>query len=396
VIEHLWAVIGKSPMPVAIAIECLRPQRVTPIVTEEAAVEQLLRTYPGIVWSNPVVIDGFDPVMAATELRSADLQPGDLLWGPGTTPMNIEVVNRWTLDQATKWGDNDCRRWYLPARGGVLLPDIGAGVNVADALVRAQNDGADVLCTLEGLCGLSRLPAGSVPRWSRQVDANFGSPFQAAQLTPLVLRVLRLHRIPPAEITNAVGNGGRRGDLLEAVAFHLVANILRSLAASGSVVAPTTVSLGVKAAPPGQDTVTELDVVIQSGPLLTNISCGAVKQTSFKTKFMEAKERAQQVGGSEARALLFCHRTTLTSAKQVPTRPAALQEARADRVKLDVGEAYGSSGSRFGICRLDEIFAARQKKQVEAVLADPVSASESNQIPGLQQFVDFVRNSVYR
>ncbi len=393
VVEHLWTLIGKGPIPVAIAIECLQPERVTPIVTTPTAVEQLRRAFTWVNWNEPVVIDGFDPVAAADQLRVANLAPGDLFWGPGTTPMNIEVVNRWTLEQATTWDRKDHRRWYLPARGGELLPDVGKEVQVSAALAAAVGQSLDVLCTLDGLCSLSQLPVGTTVTTSRHEQVPTPSPFTVADLARHVADLVALQPAQFRGIRAATSAGGRRGDLLEAVVFHLVLEILNSEHRARRVVAPTTVSLNVKASDLGLQ-VTELDVVIQSGPLLTNISCGATQQTVFKTKFMEAKERAQQIGGSESRAHLVCHRTSTTRGGAVPRRGDTLAEAAADRSRLSVSERYGTSGARFGMCRLDELFAGRSARQVEAVLADPVAHEAS--IPGLGEFVAFVRNSVYR
>ncbi len=389
--EHLWMLIGKSPIPIAIAIECLRPTRVTPIATDPSAVDQLRTAYPWVAWTPTVVVDGFEPNRAGETLREAGLEPGDLFWGPGTTPMNIEVVHRWTLDQATTWGDNEFRRWYLPARGGVLLPDTGPEVRVADGLAAAIRDRVDVLCTLDDLLTLSRLPPGSVVRSARQVTPPDASPYDPDLLCQPVVDLLEFQPANPATIQSAtIGGGGTRGDLLEAVVFHLVVKILDGVRSS----LPTTVSLNVVAAPPGQPPVVELDVVIQSGPLLTNISCGAVQQNVLKLKSMEAQQRAQQMGGSEARACLVGQRTNLTAAGGVPQRHSIVSEDSPEqRRRLGIVEDWGSSGARIGLCRLDELFASRDPADVRSGLQDPVAQAPS--IPGLAEFVAFVRNSVF-
>ena len=413
--------------PVVYGLVALSPASVTFVVTKDSKplVRQVLQRVrrSGVALDGnaveSVVVEPDDPASIRRELEEhfayEHERRGDLLFGGGTTVMNVVAASVWSVQHSDSGSrsDPEYRQWYLPARGSQLLSPSG--------------DRIDLRAAFPGIDQLVKSAAPEQSRWEPEADEWLGratppgvgpaQPWSAdshvGAVTELVVALLsrvedkswknndwlkgRLGTAfdesdwtpDPQQVSKDRLAGWRRGKALELVTFALVARRVHQLtsaprARSGSVAPEVLRNLSVNRLKKGRKpaTVTELDVVVRSGPRFTLFSCGVeggVRQAPLVKKLAEAERRSKQFGGSEARSVLVWWRSPDRGRPARNNKPAQrvgwnipkdMSSAASESRNMMDNAGINALGNHVAVA-LGEFFARRDKESIRETVEDP-------------------------
>lgn len=364
--RRLWMPVGTSPHPMVIGLACLEPHVVVPIVTKQTR-ETLTRVaglFDRVRFEPAVVVAPDDPAQIAAALReNATLRkPAHLLYGGGTTPMNVELAERWLVSSAAVRG---ARKWYLAERSSRLLSDDGLRVPTGSATRHVLGD-------VQALVQLAMPQWRLIPARSSKVP---GKP-TALPADPPIDALLRLL-------------GGLKsqssGELLEDVVEGLLLRILRQIPSPYPKVLSRNVELADrKLARTGANRSAEIDLTIFSSTRFTAVSCGVnTAQAPLSHKFHEARDRAS-FGGSEGRSLTVVHRSSLTD------RSAYVTAMDNQRRQLRVNNR--SERDRHHLVGIGELLPSWDRASAESLFQDPVEALGAS--PAGRRLLAFLRSCI--
>ena len=303
---------GESPLPVCQALRTLDATEVVIIHgTNESKwtagrVKEYCKTELEIQEDeiHLVEIDPFHPykieksIFDAYESKADLLDNSSLVFGPGTSAMNVMVHDVWRSKKGNQWGSG--QSWYVQALPPQLLPT-DQTLNKQAMLIKSTGLSSEKLIRLH-------IPEEHEHKVSPLKRAIPQMPEEVVRQVENCLYLGKdLNQATQEFLNNAIGLRGR-GEFLEVVIFEVMRKNLEKVEVSHSVKTTT-----------GGQNVLEMDVLLRNeeGDACIWISChtSASKDTlstEFRKKYFEAKANAERLSGKESRSITIVSRSSTT------------------------------------------------------------------------------------
>ena len=297
--KRLVITVGSSPMTTLTALCHFDPSEQVVFIhgggETKAIAERAQRILEGKSSDVKVLLLEVDPFVPAEinmtlSRHWSDLESSVLVWGGGTAPMNVLVYASWLA----RPGNDEQVAWYLNrdkyfsnGNEGPVSPNTSVGF---EELLAAH--------------GFNKLPA----------KKNTAEADRRASLNDSFRRYLNCQTTKESEKVEGAYSGVG-GILLEDAVFERLASLASDGVEKGS-------GLKVRRADSkSQDNDAEIDGYFWDGRAFLAVSCSAQSSVAqLKHKYFEVKERAEQLGGKEARSLTVVHLRKQVASGQRPAR----------------------------------------------------------------------------
>lgn len=313
-VERLVCPVGGSPLPIVRWAEVLRPRTLilmSSTTTRPVAerIDTFYRSRHPEATVAHFVVPPDRPFDVAVAIRnSLGSTPASILYGTGTTPMSV-MLHEWWLANCPEE-----QAYYAAARDGLLHCDDGRSIppsidtftlrSIVDLHVSLPD--YQLAIGYESANSLSRLffsPTDDeldvVGRAAEVLLAAATSRQKMADLSRLMATSAGVFGDDLRDEINALVGRRDPGTLHELVIGVYVAALQRSAQRS-----PDEMAMSVTVRDNAGAPILEVDLIERRDEVLTAISCGIVADVgTARSKYFEIEQRAQELGGSEARCL---------------------------------------------------------------------------------------------
>lgn len=358
--DRLMIMCGTSPMPILLAIDSFPSHDIVLVHgpgTGRETAETVAATRPGPNYLLvEVALD--DPATVNEQIRTALTSSGEpvianrtLVYGGGTTPMNVITYANWITAN-----DAETRAWYLAAAAGEFRGDDGSvrkvessRVNVEQIAPLHSRGQATINAGIDLLALVKRLKPEEVDKIGLAAHKilNTRDTFQ---------RVSAIRDLSPSWLLNSLGLANIRddstnaaGDFMEFVLAALLGRYFREDL--------DEIRGNVKRIDEGRDT-WEVDLVLRAKERVMVVSSG-ISVGHMKAKSLELGTRYAQVGGSEAFGL------TVGRLSDEPNRLLEQIVEGANRLRNDLFN--GGQPKHFNAVDFSELF----HEDAVSVIRDP-------------------------